>query len=159
MISKPQHTKVITAYVNKTASPPKLIPNLVRWKKMAPDIKPNPMMAPINVVRGININMEANNSPTPVPILPHGSMPSFVNNSTDSGCAVNLKYRVCSRINAATSLNAHVKIVLVIICNITAARLLILSYGWQQIKYSTKLLKIFHTKYLRNKLLWSFYCY
>ena len=42
-------------------------------------------MAPINVVLGIKINMAATNSPIPVPILPQGSIPSLVNNSTDWG--------------------------------------------------------------------------
>ena len=82
---------------------------------MAPLINPNPIMAPIKVVLGINMSTEAINSPMPVPIRPQGSMPSLVNNWTDSGCAVNLKYNVCNIMKAATSLNAHVKIVFVII--------------------------------------------
>lgn len=81
---------------------------------MAPLINPNPIMAPIKVVRGINMSIEAINSPTPVPIRPQGSMPSVVNNCTDSGCAVNLKYSVCNIIKAAISLNIHVKIVFAI---------------------------------------------
>ncbi len=71
-------------------------------------------MAPIKVVLGINMSTEAINSPMPVPIRPQGSMPSVVNNWTDSGCAVNLKYSVCNIMKAAMSLKTHVKIVLVI---------------------------------------------
>jgi len=95
---------------------------------MAPHISPKPMIAPIKVVLGIKIRMEAINSPAPVPKRPQGSIPSFVNNATDSGCDVNLKYKVCSMMKAAISLNAHIKIVLVIICKVTTARLLLLSY-------------------------------
>ena len=114
MIKTRQQLNTIIAYVNKTTSPPKLMPNFVRWKKIAPAIKPNPINAPNNVVLGIKISIDAISSATPVPILPQGSIPSMVNNSTDSGLAVNLKYRVCSRITAASNLNTQVKIVLII---------------------------------------------
>lgn len=82
---------------------------------MAPAISPNPINAPGKVVRGIKIRIEAINSKTPVPIRPHGSIPSVVNNFTDSGCAVNLKYSVCSRITAAMILRPQIKIVLIIV--------------------------------------------
>lgn len=77
---------------------------------MAPAINPDPNTAPIHVVRGMTSNTAANNSPMPVPILPRGSMPNKVNNSTDWGCAVNLKYRVCSKMTAGTILSNHIKI-------------------------------------------------
>jgi hypothetical protein len=81
----------MTANANRITSPPKLTPNFVRWKNIAPDIRPRPIKAPNKLVRGTKINMEAINSAIPVPILPQGSIPSIVNNSTDSGWAVNLK--------------------------------------------------------------------
>lgn len=109
--------------MNKTASPPKLMPNLVRWKKIAPHINPNPIKAPNNVVRGIKINSDAASSAIPVPILPQGSISSVVKSCTDCGCAVNLKYNVCKSNKAAMMRNAHVKIVLIILaylkCNFT----------------------------------------
>ncbi len=120
MVKLRQQTNTITAYMNKTASPPKLTPNFVRWKKIAPAIKPNPIKAPNSVVRGIKISIDATSSATPVPILPHGSMPSIVNNSTDSGFAVNLKYKVCSRMTAATIFKSQIKIVLIICCILNA---------------------------------------
>jgi hypothetical protein len=42
-----------------------------------------------------------------VPIRPQGSTPSFVNNITDSGWAVNLKYNVFNKIIAAVILSNH----------------------------------------------------
>lgn len=120
MVKARQQTNTITAYMNKPASPPKLTPNFVRWKKIAPLIRPRPNKAPNKEVRGIQIKIEAINSATPVPIRPQGSMPNMVNNSTDSGFAVNLKYKVCSMITAASILNSQVKIVLIICCILNA---------------------------------------
>ena len=90
------------------------MPNFVRWKKIAPLINPRPVNAPGKVVRGIKIRMAAISSATPVPILPQGSMPSALKSCTDSGCAVNLKYKVCSKIKAAINRKTQVKIVLTI---------------------------------------------
>jgi len=69
------------------------------------------MIAPNNVVRGIINKMAAINSAIPVPIRPQGSIPNVVNNSTDSGRAVNLKYKVCNSITAAKILKNHINIV------------------------------------------------
>ncbi len=82
---------------------------------MAPDIRPVPINAPIKVVRGIKSKKAVINSAMPVPILPQGSIPKAVNNSTDSGCTVNLKYNVCSKIIAAIIRHSQIKIVLIII--------------------------------------------
>jgi len=81
-------------------------------------MRPKPSNAPSIVVRGIKSKTAVINSAMPVQILPHGSMPNFVNNSTDSGWAVNLKYNVCSNITAAIMRSSQIKIVLTIIGNI-----------------------------------------
>jgi len=60
---------------------------------MAPAIKPTPKNAPIKTVAGTSSKILVINSITPTPILPQGSTPGLVNNSTDSGAAVNLKNR------------------------------------------------------------------
>ena len=78
-------------------------------------MSPAPIQAPNKVVRGIKIKTDATNSAIPVPILPPGSMPSRVNNSTDSGWAVNLKYKVCNNITAAMTRKNQVKICLTIL--------------------------------------------
>lgn len=70
-------------------------------------MRPMPKRAPTKTADGIKSNMPAINSIIPVPTLPQGSTPNFVNNSTDSGCPVNLKYKVCKRIAAPTIRNIH----------------------------------------------------
>ena len=59
------------ASINKT--PPSLLtsmPSFVTCDKIAPNIVPDPRIAPIRVVRGIKIKIEATNSTIPEPILP-----------------------------------------------------------------------------------------
>lgn len=107
-----QINTMIASINNWPPSPFDSIPIIVRCASMAPDISPIPSNAPIKTVAGISNKILAHNSMIPVPILPQGSTPNFVNNSTDSGCAVNLKYNVCKRMMAAVSLKSHDKIVL-----------------------------------------------
>ncbi|MBC7523164.1 MAG: hypothetical protein H7239_01805 [Flavobacterium sp.] len=45
---------------------------------MAPSIVPKPKIAPINVVLGIRIKIDAIASTIPDPILPKGSIPNLV---------------------------------------------------------------------------------
>ncbi len=72
-------------------------------------------------VEGTSNKILAHNSKMPVPILPQGSTPSLVNNSTDSGCPVNLKYKVCKRIMAAVNLSSHdiifLKVMMILLVN------------------------------------------
>ena len=67
----------------------------------------NKTNAPKNIVEGISNKILANNSTTPVPIRPHGSIPSLVKISTESGWPVNLKYNVCNRIIAEDILSSQ----------------------------------------------------
>lgn len=53
-------------------------------------MSPSPSKAPIELDPGTNKRIAAINSKTPVPILPQGSIPSFVKIKTDSGAPVNL---------------------------------------------------------------------
>ena len=43
-----QQIKVTKASINKEGSPPKFIPSLVKWKKIAPTIMAKPKPAPIH---------------------------------------------------------------------------------------------------------------
>lgn len=66
-----QHINVTTANVNKV--PPSFltsIPSANIWEKIAPIIVPKPKIAPIIVVRGIKINIDAINSNIQEPIVP-----------------------------------------------------------------------------------------
>ena len=81
---------------------------MLRWKNKAPAINPKPSKAPKPIVSGINKRMEAISSFTPTKIRPQGSMPRLEKIKTDSGAAVNLKYRVCSMINADKSLKTSI---------------------------------------------------
>ena len=94
-------TNTIIASIKST--PPSAfdsIPIIVMCESIAPNIKPNDNKAPKSSVALISNNTLAINSITPVAILPHGSTPNFVNSSTDSGAAVNLKNSVCTNIIA-----------------------------------------------------------
>jgi hypothetical protein len=62
---------------------------------------PVPNSAPMKTVDGTSNKMPVINSIIPVTIRPQDSAPSLVNKATDSGCAVNLKYKVWKRITAA----------------------------------------------------------
>ena len=66
---------------------------------MAPVIVPNPNKAPIHVVAGIRIKIEAINSTAPLPILPHGSAPSLVKKYIESSAQLNMKNKDCKKIN------------------------------------------------------------
>ena len=72
-------------------SPLDTTPITNKWEAIAPAIKPMPGKAPKKTVDGIINKAFTINSIIPVPILPQGSMPNFVNSSTDSGCGINLK--------------------------------------------------------------------
>ena len=78
---------------------------------MAPPIKHIANKAPMPVVRGHRIKMEAISSKIPVKILPHGSMPSEEKIYTDSSAPVNLKYKVWSIMTAAKILSTHNRMV------------------------------------------------
>ena len=107
-----QQTKTIIANIKSCPpSPCESIPITSRCDAMAPAIKPVPSNAPIKTVDGTSNKILAISSTMPVPILPQGSTPNFVNNSTDSGCAVNLKYNVCKRMTAAVICNSHENII------------------------------------------------
>lgn len=51
-------------------------------------------------VEGNKSKPAAISSATPEPILPYGSIPRVEKINTDSGLAVNLKYRVCKNMRA-----------------------------------------------------------
>ena len=68
---------------------------------MAPTIRPTAIDPPIHAVRGTRIRIEAISSPVPAAYLPHGSMPTALKISMDSGAPVNLKNKVCSMVTAA----------------------------------------------------------
>jgi hypothetical protein len=55
--------------------------------------------------------MAAINSITPLPIRPHGSIPSLENIYTDSSDAENLKKSVCNIMSAGNNLSAQIPIV------------------------------------------------
>lgn len=120
---------------------------------MAPAISPKPINAPINVVLGININIEATNSATPVPMRPRGSIPSVSNSFTDCGCAVNLKYKVISNMAAGIILNNQVKTVFPILMQFYSS-LVTPAVCYMTTKKSNlfKLLKLLLTEYIRNKI-------
>lgn len=63
-------------------------------------MSPTPSKAPDHPKPGTKSKTEANNSKTPVPILPQGSAFNFEKIATDSGAPVNLKNRVCKKIKA-----------------------------------------------------------
>lgn len=81
------------------------IPKNNKCDKIAPAMIPKASNAPKSDVLFHNRIMPANNSITPVPILPQGSKPKFENIWTLTGAAVNLKYKVCNKINAARILS------------------------------------------------------
>ncbi len=89
----------------RTAAPPSsftTIPNFVRWLTIAPEITPKPRIAPNTTVRGTKSSTTAINSAIPDPILPAGSNPSFSKMYLDSAAPVNLKNKVCARMQATT---------------------------------------------------------
>ena len=61
---------------NRPPSPFTSIPSLVKCIMIAPLISPRLKIAPIHTVFGTNINIAANNSNTPIRILPLGSKPT-----------------------------------------------------------------------------------
>lgn len=69
---------------------------------MAPAINPKAIAEPNQINAGTKRRMDATNSITPTAMRPHGSMPTVEKIKTDSSEPVNLKYKVCSIINAAT---------------------------------------------------------
>lgn len=98
-----QHKNVSTA-IRKRGS----MPRMVRWKYNAPAISPHPNSAPSRCHFPQKMRRrQAMSSRIPIHNLPVGSIQSLVNNATDSGCAVNLKKRVCPMINAGMILSAR----------------------------------------------------
>ncbi len=111
------------AMVNKVPpSPNTSIPSTVKWLAIAPNMTPNPSMAPSHVVRGIRRSTEDINSNTPDKYLPNGSIPTVSNINMDSGDPVNLKNRVCSIIPAAIIRKSQIKIFIVELVTLTITR-------------------------------------
>ncbi len=88
---------------NFPPSPRTTMPRITRWENIAPVIIPMPRILPYIAVRGIINNIAVISSSTPNKILPQGSTPNCENIYTLSGCAVNLKYKVCTKMIAATN--------------------------------------------------------
>src|SRR5712691_4482707 len=120
-----EQTNTISASAN--SSPLSLwtsMPSTVRWLKMAPAITPMARSDPRHVNRGVRIRIAASSSTTPDPMRPHGSAPTFGKRETDSGAAVNLKKRVCSRMIAAVILRTQLRTVIVTVVFIFIASLM-----------------------------------
>lgn len=104
-----------TAIANPNSVPPSpitSIPNTVKWLMIAPPITPKAITAPSQVVLGISSKIEAISSATPDAYRPNGSKPTVSNMYMLSGAPVNLKYKVCSMIKAATNLRIQLKMVI-----------------------------------------------
>jgi len=122
--SMAQLKKTTIAITNKVPPSPRTsTPSTVKWLAIAPNITPNPIMAPSHVVRGIRRSTEEINSATPDKYLPKGSMPIVSNIYMDSGDPVNLKNRVCSIIPAAIIRKSQIKIFIVDLVTLTITRL------------------------------------
>lgn len=74
---------------------------------IAPIIVTSPRTAPQKVVFGFRIKNAVMSSNTPEKILPKGSAWSREKIATESGCAVNLKNKVCSKIMAGINRSAQ----------------------------------------------------
>jgi hypothetical protein len=102
--------KIKTVNAKKKSFPPSLfvsIPIMKMCDAIAPIIVKNPNNAPQNVVLGLRIKIAVMSSKTPENSLPKGSALSFEKMATESGCAVNLKNKVCSKIIAGINRNAQ----------------------------------------------------
>lgn len=80
-------------------------PSAVRCAYSAPSITIPPIAQPIrDFFPPKSSSNAAISSMTPIPILPRGSRPSEEKIIIDSGCAVNLKNKLCKKIAAEASL-------------------------------------------------------
>src|SRR6516162_8723667 len=90
------------------------MPRIVKWLRIAPAMTPKANSEPSQLNRGERSNSAAISSTTPEPIRPQGSAPTFEKMYTDSGAAVNLKNKVCSKMIAATIRKNQLKTAMII---------------------------------------------
>lgn len=111
--SNPVVTKTIIARIKRNPPSPALsMPITRKCDMIAPSINPMDNRAPQIVFEGIKSNIAAINSKIPEAIRPQGSTPIFSKRATLSGCAVNLKNSVCSKIIAGIIRRIHNRILL-----------------------------------------------